>query len=283
MAMPSVSVIVTTYNWPKALDRVLAALNEQDYPDIEVIVADDGSQDDTASLIQSWQSRFAFPLIHCWQSDEGFRAAMVRNRAVACARHEYLIFIDGDCIVFPHFVSRHVQLAEKRWFVAGNRVLLDESFTAEVLQTSLPVHRWSLAKWLKARWQGHCNRVLPLYCLPLGALRKSAPLKWQGAKTCNLGVWREDFIAVNGFDESFEGWGFEDSDCVIRLQRAKVFHKSGKYAVPVLHLWHPTASREQVEKNAKRLEITKQSSLIQSIKGVEQYLGHGNGYHPTLE
>lgn len=255
---------MTTYNWPKALDRVLCALNDQDYPFFEVIIADDGSKDETADLISSWQSRFSHPLIHCWQSDEGFRAAMSRNRAVARATNEYLIFLDGDCIVLPHFISRHVQLAEKGWFVAGNRVLLNKAVTDHILDNNLYPHHWGHLKWLKA------------YHLPLGPLRKATPLKWQGAKTCNLGMWKDDFLAVNGFDEEFEGWGFEDSDCVIRLQRAKVFHKSGRYATAVLHLWHPSASRQQEEKNKKRLLQTKESSIIQAAKGVEQYLSYEN-------
>lgn len=276
MSILSVSVIVTTYNWPRALDCVLRSLNEQDYPHLEVIVADDGSRDDTAALIHTWRNQFRFRLIHCWQTDEGFRAAMIRNRAVALASHEYLIFIDGDCVVLPNFVSHHVALAEKGWFVAGNRVLLNQSFTERVLNKSLAIHRWSLFKWMTLYWQGYCNRVFPLLSVPLGKLRKLNAVKWQGAKTCNLGMWRQDFLKINGFDESFEGWGFEDSDCVIRLQRNHVYHKSGKFSVPVLHLWHPSAAKENVEENAKRLELTMQSSTIQAFKGVGQYLTHGN-------
>lgn len=276
MKMPAVSVIVTTYNWPGALDRVLCALSEQDYAQLEVIVADDGSTDETAELVHSWRSKFPFPLIHCWQSDEGFRAAMIRNRAVAMARHDYLIFIDGDCVMFPSFVSNHVALAEKGWFVAGNRVLLNQAFTEKVLKNGLSIHRWSFSKWMMARLLNSCNRVLPLCSLPMGRLRKFKPLKWQGAKTCNLGMWRNDFLKVNGFDEDFEGWGFEDSDCVIRLQRANIYHKSGKFSVPVLHLWHPEAERDKANENAKRLEHTQHSSAIQAFRGVEQYLRHGN-------
>lgn len=274
--MPTVSVIVTTYNWPSALDRVLNALSVQNYAQLEVIVADDGSTDETAELIHAWRATFPFPLIHCWQSDEGFRAAMIRNRAVAMAQHDYLIFIDGDCVMFPSFVSNHIALAEKGWFVAGNRVLLNRVFTEKVLKNALSIHRWSFLKWMRARLLKSCNRLLPLCSLPIGPLRKLKPLKWQGAKTCNLGMWRDDFLKVNGFDEDFEGWGFEDSDCVIRLQRANIYHKSGKFSIPVLHLWHPETARDNANENAKRLELTQHSSSIQAIKGVEQYLCHGN-------
>lgn len=271
MGKLSVTVIVTTYNWPEALDCVLYALSEQRYKHIEVIVADDGSTDETAKMIQSWRGRFPFPLIHCWQRDQGFRAAMSRNRAIALARHDYIIFIDGDCVVPPHFVSNHVALAESGWFVAGNRVLLEQTFTRQILKNRLAIHRWSFSKWVLAKLRGDCNRLLPLLRLPLGGLRKISPLKWEGAKTCNLGVWRKDLLQVNGFDERFEGWGYEDTDCVIRLQRAKIYHKSGKYSAPVYHLWHPVAKRDQAQENAKRLSVTKQSLTIRALQGVEQY------------
>lgn len=272
----SATVIVTTYNWPQALDCVLQALSEQQHDWLEVIVADDGSTDETAKVIQSWRDRFPFRLIHCWQSDQGFRAAMARNRAIALAQHDYIIFIDGDCIVAPNFVSNHIALAESGWFVAGNRVLLGQKFTDRILKERLAIHQWSFFKWVLTRLRGDCNRLFSFLFLPLGKLRKMRPLKWEGAKTCNLGVWRKDLVQINGFDESFEGWGYEDTDCVIRLQRAKIFHKSGKYSVPVYHLWHPIAKRDQEKENAKRLAISKQSLTIRALQGVAQYLVYEN-------
>lgn len=265
-----VSLIVTTYNWPGALNSVLQALSEQRYAHWEVIVADDGSTNETAQIIRTWKEKFPVPLIHCWQSDCGFRAGMVRNRAVARAQYEYLIFIDGDCVVPRDFVSRHVALAETGWFVAGSRILLSEAFTSTILANALPVHRMSAWQWCKAWWKGQCNRWLAIGKWPLGPLRKIFPARWQGAKTCNLGMWKQDFIRVNGFDESFEGWGFEDSDCVIRLQRSGIYRKTGKFFVSVFHLWHPNASRAHADENAKRLEGSR-FAAIRSVEGVEQY------------
>jgi glycosyltransferase involved in cell wall biosynthesis len=274
MTLPSVTVIVTTYNWPAALDRVLHSLNDQDYDRLEVIIADDGSVDETANLIESWRKHFRFRLIHCWQADQGFRAAMIRNRAIALASHDYIIFIDGDCIVRPQFVYEHARLAKPGWFAAGNRILLNQNFTDNVLKLNLPIHRWSNRQWMGSRWRGECNRFMAFFTLPLGIFRKCQPLKWQGAKTCNLGAWRQDLLKVNGFDESYEGWGYEDSDCVMRLLRAKVFHQSAKYCAPVIHLWHPVAKRDQADENAKRLALTQQSSTVRALQGVEQYLAY---------
>jgi glycosyltransferase involved in cell wall biosynthesis len=276
MATPFVSVIVTTYNWPQALERVLSGLSEQTYQHLEVIVADDGSTKATQDCIHSWQQKSRFPIVHCWQPDDGFRAAMIRNRAAAMAKGEYLIFLDGDCVPLPHFVANHVKLAEKGWFVAGNRVLLSETFTKTVLQQQLNLERWSLKSWFWASLTRKCNRFLPLLYFPLGQFRKIGKSAWEGAKTCNLGVWREDFLAVNGLDEAFIGWGYEDSDLVVRLQKKHVFKKIGKYALGVLHLWHPNQDRSKADENRQRLQQTIDQPQTQAQKGVNQYLTYGD-------
>jgi len=272
MRNPSVSVIVTTYNWPEALDRVLSSLCAQQYRDLEIIVADDGSTTETEKVIAAWKEKSPFPLIHCWQPDEGFRAAMIRNRAVAIAKNDYFIFLDGDCVVRPDFVARHVGLAEKKWFVAGNRILLSKSFTEEILKYKFAIEHWPLTRWAFKALFRQCNRFSPFLYFRLGAARKLFFSRWQGVKTCNLGIWRSDFIKVNGLDEDFTGWGFEDSDLVVRLQRAQIFRKSGQYAIPVLHLWHPNQDRSLAAQNKKRLNKTIKSTHILAKKGLCQYL-----------
>lgn len=274
MCLPTVSVIVTTYNWPAALDQVLAGLAAQRYTALEIIIADDGSRADTKALIDEWRTRMPFPLKHCWQPDEGFRAAQIRNKAVAMATHEYIIFIDGDCVPFPHFVHRHAQLAEQGKLVSGNRLLLSQAFTQQLLSTPITqrLHERTLGQWLCTRLMGGCNHWLSLLPLPLGALRNQARHRWQGVKTCNLGVWKEDFLRVNGFDEDFKGWGFEDSDLVIRLFRAGVQRKQGKFAVTVLHLWHKEQDRSQINANQALLDQTLNSPHLRSRLGIAQYM-----------
>lgn len=265
------SVIVTTYNRPEALASVLLALAAQDNHDFEVLVADDGSGLETVQLVQRMASEFPVPLIHVWQEDLGFRAGAARNRACAQAAGEYLIFIDGDCIPLPDFVTRHKLLAEPGWFVAGNRILLSESFTSQTLTQRMALHRHSKLQWLQDRWLGRINRWLPLLQLADAGWRKKSPKRWQGARTCNLAVWKKDFTAVNGFDEAYAGWGHEDADLAVRLIRMGTQRKDGRFATAVLHLWHRESDRSQLEENVQRLQQILKSERIQAQQGLSQY------------
>jgi glycosyltransferase involved in cell wall biosynthesis len=265
------AVIVPTYNRPDALAAVLEGYLAQDDLDFELIVADDGSTEATRNLVESYIARAPFPMRHVWQEDQGFRLAAVRNRAVAATRAEYIIFTDGDCIPARHFVAAHKQLAEKGWFLSGNRVLVSEGFTREVLERQLPVHAWRAGEWLRAWLRGAINRWIPLIRLPDAGLRKATPDKWRGAKTCNLSLWREDLLKVNGVDESYSGWGLEDSDLVIRLMHAGVRHKSARFAAPVFHLWHRENDRSQLPENQKRLDDLMRSTRVRAEQGIDRY------------
>jgi predicted glycosyltransferase involved in capsule biosynthesis len=116
------------------------------------------------------------------------------------------------------------------------------------------------------------NRLLPLLKLPDTALRKRAPLQWAGVKTCNLSLWRTDFMRINGFDESYSGWGLEDSDLAIRLIHAGIQHKSARFATPVFHLWHRENDRSRLDENQKLLDEIISSARIEARIGVSQYL-----------
>lgn len=266
-----VAVVVTTYNRPDALAAVLSGYAAQDTKDFELIVADDGSTEETARLIAQFARRASFLVRHVWQEDRGFRAAAIRNRALAQITADYVIFSDGDCIPPGRFVRRHEELAERGCFLAGNRVLLSESFTARVLREHLPIHDWGMGQWLAAWLRRDVNRALPLLELPDGSFRKRTPQRWKGVKTCNLAAWRADLIAVNGLDESYSGWGLEDSDLVIRLLRAGVKHKSARFAAPVFHLWHREFDRSGLADNQRRLESALRSDRVQAVNGVSQY------------
>jgi glycosyltransferase involved in cell wall biosynthesis len=271
--MSLISVIVTTYNWPEALRLCLDSLFAQTDRNFEIVIADDGSRPEHREKAQGYCQDAPVPVAYAHHEDKGFRAGTIRNKAAAKSRGEYLVFVDGDCLLKPDFISRHRRLAEAGYFVPGNRILLSQDFTNEVLAERMPIYlrRWPYFWWL--RLLGRINRISALLQLPLGGLRYLQPRKWEKAMTCNLGVWKYDFLAVNGFDELFEGWGYEDSDLVIRLIHAGVRRKEGRFAVPVLHLWHPSNDRSRHDMNYRRLlERLAREDFTIAERGVAQYL-----------
>ena len=171
----------------------------------------------TAALIAGWQPRLGVPLAHAWHEHRGFRAGEIRNRAILASGGDYCIFLDGDCILRPDFVATHRRFAEPGWFVTGNRVLLSRALTEEILRERLEPETWGLATLVAQRRRGGVNRLLPALRLPLGPLRKLRTGAWEGARSCNLAVWRADLDRIDGFDADFSGWGLEDSDLIVRL------------------------------------------------------------------
>jgi len=249
-----ISVIVTTHERPDALDAVLRSLARQSDRDFEIVVADDGSGPQTAQTIAAWKSRSTIPIRHVWHEHRGFRAGEIRNRAIAASRGRYCIFLDGDCIARPDFIARHRALAERGWFVTGNRILMSQQLTVRVLAEGLEPETWTFLDWIGRRLHRGINRLAPMLALALGPLRKLRPTQWKHARSCNLAIWRDDLDRVDGFDAEYNGWGREDSDLLARLIHAGVRRKDGFYATGVLHLWHPAADRSALTANDNRLE-----------------------------
>jgi len=266
----NIAVVVATYNRPDALAALLEGYLHQDSGDFEVIVADDGS---TSEVVADYARQAPFPLRHLWHEDRGFRATVMRNKALAATRADYVIYTDGDCVPSRDFVRCHRQFAAECCFLSGNRVLLGEAFTTRTLREHLPLHAWSTARWFTAWMRRDINRWLPLLRLPDGAFRLRTPTRWTGVKTCNFSAWRSDLIAVNGFDEAYAGkWGLEDSDLAIRLIHAGVRHKSARFGASVFHLWHREADKRGMDENQRLLEDLIASQRTRATAGVDQYL-----------
>jgi glycosyltransferase involved in cell wall biosynthesis len=263
-----ISIIVTTFERPDALGAVLRSLARQNDRSFEVVVADDGSGPTTGALIAQWKPRIGVRLSHVWQEQRGFRAAEIRNQAILVSSGDYCVFLDGDCLARPDFVAAHRRLAERGWFVAGNRAMLAPALTDTVLQQQLEAEEWGTASWIGQRFQGGLNRLAPVLRLPLGPLRKMRQQAWQGARSCNLAIWRSDLDCVDGFDASFSGWGKEDSDLLVRLLHAGVRRKDGNYATGVLHLWHPAADRTQLAGNEQKLRSVIDSKRVRAECGM---------------
>ncbi len=262
-----VSLVITTYNWPEALETVLNSVTMQDVLPHEVIIADDGSRNATREMINKFKETFPCSLHHVWHEDDGYQGSKIRNKAVMLCTGNYLVFIDGDCILRQDFISRHKHLATPGFFVAGNRILLTQQFTESILRQSKSINTWRAFSFSTAQ----VNRRWSLLQFPLGVFRKLRFNRWQGVKTCNMSLWKSDFYLIDGFDEQFQGWGYEDSDLTVRLIRQGVKRLSGRFAVTVLHLWHPTSKGESKQGNWQKLRETINGSRCTAMQGLSQY------------
>jgi len=249
-----ISILLATYNWPQALKLCLESLSTQTDLDFEIIIADDGSSAETKSLIEAIQPKFPVKITHLWQEDQGFRKTRILNQAIKVAGGEYLVFLDGDCIVQPDFIAEHRQLAQANHLVTGSRVLLNESLTIELLTWT----HWDFKKFanhlLIYRLSGRINKYWPLKIkLGNGAWRNYQKFVWRRIKGCNMACWKADALAIGGFDETMTGWGHEDADFVFRLQNRGLIRKSGSWATEVLHLYHRINDQSNAAENARRV------------------------------
>ncbi len=265
-----ISFIVLTYNRSDALLAVLRSLSGQCDARHEVLIADDGSNQEQISMLVQGCPVFKCPVRHVWHPDSGFTASRARNLAASLAVGDYLVFLDGDCVPNRAFVEQHTRLAEAGCFINGSRVLLGERLTRQVTSGTIDLLRCSPFFWFKARIQGESNKLLHLVVWPWRAFRVKQGFKWRGIRSCNLAVWRCDFVAVNGFDEIFEGWGHEDADFVLRLSHLGVQRKNGFMATEVFHLWHRENTRDQESVNKKRVLQRMSTGLIRAEKGLEE-------------
>ena len=268
---PRVSLVITTYNRPDALEAVVEACFAQDDKNFEIIIADDGSTANTKQCIDRLRARSPVPLEHVWQPDDGFRAAMARNRGTLAASGDYIVFLDGDCVPQRDFIARHRALAARGYLVQGSRVLLSAGFTARILAKHIDLQRMGVRDKLRYRAAGDVNKVLQLLVRWPDVARATKRFSWRRIKSCNLGVWRSDLELVNGFDESFLGWGHEDSDLVVRLFNAGVMRKNGAFATEVFHLWHHEAQRGQESSNKRLVRERAKNGTIQAVKGLRDH------------
>lgn len=264
--LPSVSLIITTYNHPKALNRILEAMVGQVVTPHEIIVADDGSGPETEAVVADWQKRLPFQLLHIWHKKEGFQKAKILNRAIAKASGDIVVFLDGDCVPNKRFIKDHAQLAQKSCFVQGRRAFLAK----EVVEDFLNKNR-SLAE--KSLWQfilkGKVSGLLKAVRLPFSLIKTNQELK--GILGCNLAIWREDLVKVNGYDEAFEGWGKEDSELAARLFHCGLKKKFVYGRASVLHLNHSLLPRTNLARNEALLAETLMLKKVRCEKGMNQY------------
>ena len=259
-----ISLIISTYNWPDALDLVLRSVSRQKHMPDEVLVADDGSGEATALLMASWARRLAVPLHHLWQENKGYRLARSRNRAIAAARGEYIIMVDGDMVLDEHFVLDHARVRVPGRFVQGVRIPTDETGAQLMLRERSTVVR-PLMPGLRRRHKAFRGEWLSRHF-------SRSVVTMPRVKGCNQGYWRSDLIAVNGFEERMIGWGPEDKECAARLLHSGVQGTELRFAALATHLHHVSRAPLGVNPNDALFAATLASRRTRSELGVDQHL-----------
>lgn len=267
--LPKCSLLIATYNWPKALELCLQTVSQQSVLPNEIIIADDGSKLPTTDVVKQFTANFTIPVVHVWHPDAGFQLAQIRNKAFAKAQYDYIIQIDGDLLLHPHFIADHLAIAKPNHFVSGSRVLLSEQTTQHLLAQN------QLFQGIKSlgNEKNFFNGLrLPAIRNFLADRYKQSGTNTYYVKGCNMAFWKKDLLAVNGYNEAFTGWGREDSDLAIRLINTGIKKRFLKMGGVSYHLWHKEASRDNEATNTAMMQKAIDEKHTWANKGLNQYL-----------
>ena len=262
----SISLNISTYNWPEALRLCLLSVKAQKMLPDEVIIADDGSNEETRLLIESFQKNFPVPIKHIWQPDEGFQLAKIRNKGIAASVGDYIIQVDGDLILHPMFIADHVAFSKKAAFASGSRVLLSKDYSANLLE----LNRVDISLFNKGVKNKLNGLHLPAFTKHLFNSYKVNDIYY--LRGCNMAFWRTDLIKVNGYNEEMTGWGREDNEIVVRMVNAGLTKRSLKFGGIVYHIYHPENTRSGLNINDNLLNRAIADKTTFCAKGIDQYL-----------
>ena len=270
----SASLLITTYNWPDALEKVFWGLFAQTRRDFEVIIADDGSRPETGELIARMAARSPIPIVHVWQPDEGFGKCRILNKAMAVARGERIIVTDGDCVVRNDFVDTHLRQARPGRYLSGSYFKQTPETSAAIDEAAVLSQDAFTAGWLWAHGCPSRLRLIKVSARPpfdwlLNRLIQTKP-SWNGHSASCL---RSDAVLVNGFNEDMV-YGGLDVEFGVRLQNLGLKGRRIRFSTVALHLHHERgyATPEAKEANARVKQRTREQKLIRCDRGVDQWL-----------
>jgi glycosyltransferase involved in cell wall biosynthesis len=272
---PTATVVVSTFNRPRSLVLVLEGFARQTRTDFELIVADDGSGEETARVIRAFEARAPVRVRHLWQEDRGFRKTIILNRAILEAASDYLIFCDGDCLPHRGFVDGHLNSRAADRFLFGHPVFLGPDSTAALSVEDVAAGRFEAWSWARLRGGrgGQDRRVYNGLFLGTGWLSRAAGLCFdrhgRRARGRNLSVSRADLLAVNGWNQDYERPGREDDDLVVRLYRLGRRGKSVRFRGVIFHLYHPPHARDLFATNDDILQEVIRSDAVQCRNGIQ--------------
>ena len=265
------SVIISFYKNIEYLNLVLAGFERQSENDFEIIIADDGSDENVIKQIEELSTEFPFRVIHVWQEDKGFRKNKILNQAVVSSNSDYLIFIDGDCVPHSKFIEEHLSAKSKNICLTGRRVNLSPKFTEKL--TTQNIRKGYLEKKLSFMifdgLFGKSNYVEKGFYIKNKLLRKAFNKKQRGLLGCNFSLFKEDMLSINGFDERYEAPSIgEDSDVQYRLELNGVKINSLNNIAIQYHLYHQLQPR--LQKNLDLFNSIKKQKTSFSPFGIKK-------------
>lgn len=254
------TLIIATYNWHQALELVLISVQNQSILPSEIIIADDGSTEETKLLIKKFKSIFSIPLVHFWHQDDGFRKTISMNKAINIANGDYIIQIDGDIIIHRKFIENHLNFAQANTFVHGSRSFLNTEATNSAFQNkkiNYSFWNFNLKNKLNAFYSPFLTKLLD---------KKSTSLS--KTRGCNFACWKKDMHQVNGYNEEMTGWGLEDTELAARFINNGILKRQIKFGALQYHLDHKISSRKQFNINTEILEKTIKNKIKIVKKGI---------------
>jgi glycosyltransferase involved in cell wall biosynthesis len=260
---PTITLVVNTYNQPEYLARVLNAVARQSSLPDEMLVADDGSEAPTKEVFAKWSAGQKFRAAHVWQKNEGFRRSRILNQAIAASRSDYIVFLDGDTVPHPQFIADHRATAKRNFFVQGHRALIEQEAAAWFGTKNF------FAERRRAIFQNQISGLKNSFRWPFAVSKIKDHLR--GIRGCNLGIWRADLVRVNGYNETFTGWGREDSELAVRLMNSGVQRLDLRGRALCFHLWHPPASRAGLPTNDGLLEAAIRDKVTRCERGLDSH------------
>jgi glycosyltransferase involved in cell wall biosynthesis len=212
--MVQVSVILSIFDQPNAFTYSLLGYQRQTFKDFEVVVADDGSDEETRAIVERFKKDGIYPVKHVWQENKGYRRSKIANDAVRISEGKFILLSDGDCIPHRDFVKSHAEAARPGGFSTGGYVRLSAEFCKTLTEENVRAGDYESQMTSADRWRFRVTHWKSLWGVLWGRVKKP---KVYG---CNIGVDRDAYYAVNGYDENFDGFGKEDSDLRNRLRRS---------------------------------------------------------------
>lgn len=263
-----VGIIISTYNKPGWLRKTLLGYCNQTRPADEIVIADDGSGDDTRQLIDSFRDRL--PIKHVWQEDRGFQKSEILNKALVATESEYLIFTDQDCIPREDFIETHLRYAKPGHFLSGGYFKMTMPVSLTVSDDDIITGRAFSIRWLRKTGQPLSFKMTKLLRCPAYAWLMNhitpARASWNG---CNASGWRKDAIAVNGYNQDMH-YGGQDREFGERLYNLGIKSIQIRYSAIVMHLDHkrPYRTKESIENNLSIRRHTRSQKIIQTPNGI---------------